>query len=156
MRGLRTSIAAGVFAGSVDIGAACLINWVAPGPVLRVVASGVLGHAAVHAGPWVFALGMALQWAMSISIAAVFVAAAAKLPQLRRRWVLAGLGYGVVIFFVMNYVVVPLSAAVIRIHFSPRTFAENLLAMLLFGLIVAYMASRAGARISLGPRANPR
>ena len=138
----KTSVHAGLIAGTIDIGAACLINWVLPGPVLRAVASGVLGHAAVHGGVWVMTLGMILQWAMSVLIAGIFVAAGVKWPVLLRRWVLAGLAYGLVVFVVMNFVVVPLSAAVFKVHFSPLSFAENLLAMLVFGLIVAYVAQR--------------
>jgi uncharacterized membrane protein YagU involved in acid resistance len=88
---------------------------------------------------------MFLQWAMSIIIAGVFLAAAAKAPVLLRRWISAGIAYGVIIFFVMNYVVVPLSAAVFKVHFSPLSFAENMAAMLLFGLIVAYVGRRGDA-----------
>jgi hypothetical protein len=135
---LKTSIYAGFIAGTVDIGAACLINLVRPAPVLRAIASGVLGSPVPHEA-WVYVLGMILQWAMSILIAAVFVIAAAKLPVLLRRWIAAGSIYGVVVFMVMNFVVVPLSAA----RQPPVTASfvvENLLAMILFGLIVAYMA----------------
>ena len=63
-------------------------------------------------------------------------------------WWFAGilmLAYGVVIFFVMNFVVVPLSMAMVKPHlphFSPAKFGENLLAMLLFGLIVAVFTQR--------------
>ncbi len=53
-----------------------------------------------------------------------------------------GLIYGVVIFFVMNYVVVPLSAWKSMPHFTALKFAENMAAMLLFGLIVAFFARR--------------
>ena len=46
-----------------------------------------------------------------------------------------------IVFVVMNYVVVPLSAWNRVAHFTPMSFVWNLLAMLVFGLIVAY-ASR--------------
>jgi len=47
---------------------------------------------------------------------------------------------------VMNYVVRPLSAAWPKTSFTPVQFIENMLAMLLFGLIVAYFArSKTGA-----------
>ena len=45
----------------------------------------------------------------------------------------------------MNYIVVPLSAAMTKPHFprfSVAHFVENLLAMMLFGTIVAFFASR--------------
>jgi len=148
MRFLKTAVIAGLLAGTIDIGAASVINAAAPDRVLRAVASGLLGHDAVHGGSWVVGLGMILQWLMSILIAAVFLAGAARLPILRRRWILAGLAYGVVVFFVMNYVVVPLSAAFFKVHFSPVSFAENMAAMLVFGLIVAFVAQRGTRGVS--------
>jgi hypothetical protein len=142
MRFIKTAIYAGLLSGTVDIGAACVINAVAPDRVLRAIASGVLGRTAVHGGLWVIALGLFLQWAMSMVIAAVFLVGAARAPLLLRRWILAGLAFGIIVFVVMNYVVVPLSAAVFKVHFSPLSFAENLAAMLVFGLIVAFIAQR--------------
>jgi hypothetical protein len=59
---------------------------------------------------------------------------------LKRRWIGAGSAYGVAIYLVMNYVVVPLSAAKMAVKFSVVGLAANLLAMLLFGLIVAFCA----------------
>lgn len=75
-------------------------------------------------------------------IAAIYVGAARLLPLLARRWMTAGLLYGVVIFFVMNYLVVPLSAWKHHAHFSASKFMLNMAAMLLFGVIVAYFARR--------------
>jgi hypothetical protein len=137
---LKTSIYAGLVAGTIDIGAACTINQVGPVPILRFIASGLLGTPLAHE-PWVYCLGMVLQWLMSIIIAAIFVSAAAKIPALLRRWVAAGIAYGVVVYFVMTFVVVPLSRAKSG-HVSWTSFAENLLAMIVFGLIVAYIAQR--------------
>ena len=61
---------------------------------------------------------------------------------------LAGLAYGVVVFVVMNYVVVYFSAWHRINHFTLASFVENLLAMLVFGLIVSICA-----RVYLGRRA---
>ena len=77
---------------------------------------------------------------MGILIAGIYVGATFVLPVLRRRWVRFGLAYGVAVFFVMNYVVVPLSAWQTIPHYSVAHFAANMAAMLLFGLIVAYFA----------------
>ena len=46
---------------------------------------------------------------MGVLIAAIYVLSAKNVPGLLRRWILEWLTYGVIIFFVMNYVVVPLS-----------------------------------------------
>lgn len=130
----------GFIAGSIDIGAACLINRVGLIVILQAIAGGILGRDSFHDGLPAAALGLALQWAMSILIAAIFVYSTRWLSLLKRRWLAAGLAYGVVIFFVMNYVVLPLSALGRAPHFTALRFVENLLAMLLFGVIVAFCA----------------
>ena len=140
MAALKASIYAGLVAGTIDIGAACAINQVGPVPILRFIASGLLGTPLPHE-PWVYCLGMVLQWLMSIIIAAIFVSAAARIPALLRRWIAAGIAYGVVVYFVMTFVVVPLSRAKSG-HVTMTSFAENLAAMILFGLIVSYTAQR--------------
>ena len=50
-----------------------------------------------------------------------------------------------VIFPVMNFIVVPLSALKSHPHFTALKFAENMAAMLLFGVIVAFFARRTAA-----------
>lgn len=135
----------GFVAGTLDIGAAALIGWIDPLIVLRAVASGLLGKAAFSGGVSVSALGMVLQWMMSLVIAAIYVIASTRIPSLTRRWIPASLGYGVVVFFVMNYVVMPLSQAPFKTNTTARSFILNLLAMLLFGLIVGFFAQRFAA-----------
>ncbi|HVX04656.1 MAG TPA: hypothetical protein VHA71_05995 [Rhodanobacteraceae bacterium] len=133
-------LAGGLIAGTVDIGAAALINGIDPPIILRFIAGGVLGKVALRGGAAVGWLGLLLQWGMSLLIAAIFVFAALRLRWLAARPVLAGLAYGVVVFMVMNYVVVYCSAWHRINHFTPASFVENLAAMLLFGLIIAFCA----------------
>jgi uncharacterized membrane protein YagU involved in acid resistance len=135
----------GLIAGTLDIGAACLINSVGIAVILKAIAAGVLGKASFQAGAGAAALGLALQWAMSILIAAIYYVISGRLRALRRHWVGAGLAYGVVIFAVMNYVVVPLSAVGQMPRFNAAHFAKDMLAMLLFGLIVSYFAREPSA-----------
>jgi uncharacterized membrane protein YagU involved in acid resistance len=135
---LKAALLGGLIAGTLDIGAACLINGVGPAPILRYIASGLLGRAHVaNGGTDMLVLGLVLQWAMSILIAAIYAFAAERLPALTRQWVPMGLVYGVVVFVVMTFVVQPLSAAPNAAHLSMRSAGLNLLAMLVFGLIVA-------------------
>jgi uncharacterized membrane protein YagU involved in acid resistance len=139
---VKCSVYAGLIAGTIDIAAAAVINMANPLIILLAIASGLLGKAAFHSGGGVMLLGLVLQWVMSIIIAAVFTIAAVRLPALACRWVLSGALYGVVVFIVMNFVVVPLSAASHRSHFPAVWIAENLFAMLVFGWIVALTANR--------------
>ena len=139
---LRAIVLGGLVAGLVDIGAAALINGVSPVLILRAIASGVLGRPAYHEGTAAALLGLALQCAMSIVIAALYMAAISRLSGLRHRWILGGLAAGPVIFTVMNFVVVPLSRAWPRPHFTPVSIVPDVAAMLLFGLIVAFFQRR--------------
>ena len=141
---LKCSVYAGLVAGTVDIAAASLINTANPLVILLAIASGLLGKAAFRGGSGVMLLGLVLQWVMSIIIAGVFTLAAARIPSLARQWVLNGALYGVVVFIVMNFVVVPLSVAAIKPGWalSAMSVAKNLVAMLVFGWLVAYAANR--------------
>lgn len=128
----------GLIAGTVDLFIACLINHAAPTAVLSFVASGLIGDLAFHAGYVVLALGLALQLAMSMLIASLYVLIDRRVQIQPRGWILRGLVAGVIIFVVMNLIVLPLSAAP---HLPAPTavqLVENVLAMVLFGWIVAY------------------
>jgi uncharacterized membrane protein YagU involved in acid resistance len=131
----------GLIAGTIDVGAACLINGLGPVVILHAIASGALGKASFHGGLQTAGIGLVLQWVMGIIIAAIYIGAAQLLPLLGRAWLAMGLLYGVGIFFVMNLVVVPLSNAGFKPpHFEPVSFAKNMAAMLLFGVIIAWFA----------------
>jgi len=139
---LAAIVQGGLVAGTLDIGAAALINWVSPAFIVRFVAGGVLGKDALAGGVPVAALGVVLQLGMSLIIAAVYVGAARRLTWLWQYWIAAGLAYGVVVFFVMNYAVMPLSAWARWPRFTPASFGWNMLAMLVFGVIIAFFTQR--------------
>jgi uncharacterized membrane protein YagU involved in acid resistance len=139
---LQAILLGGLIAGTIDIGAASLISGRDPTIIAQFIAGGLLGKAALTGGMQTISLGVVLQWAMSMIIAAIFVFASERLVVLRRQWLLFGILYGVPVYFVMTYVVVPLSAWHRVAPFSLVPFAENLAAMMVFGLIVSFFASR--------------
>src|SRR6185437_7840972 len=110
MNALTAILLAGIVAGTIDIGAASLISGKDPIFISQFIAGGLLGRDALAGGLQTAALGLVLQWAMSIVIAAIYVVASRRLPVLRSRWPAMGLLYGVPVYFVMTYLVVPLSA----------------------------------------------
>jgi hypothetical protein len=132
----------GVIAATIDIGAACVISGRSPGFILQVIAGGLLAKASFGGGLATMFLGAVLQEVMGVLIATIYVLSTKSTPVLLRRWIIGGLAYGVVIFFVMNFVVVPLSAWKSAPHFTPVKFAANMAAMLLFGLIVAFFSRK--------------
>ncbi|MFL6689260.1 MAG: hypothetical protein ACJ8IR_03595 [Alphaproteobacteria bacterium] len=116
----------GVIAGTIAIGAASLISAHDPVFILHVIAGGLIGKAAAFSdGAGTAALGLMLQWAMSILIAALFIFGGRFVPMLYRNWIVSGLGYGIIVFFVMNYAVVPLSAYHRLPHFTSLSFGET-------------------------------
>lgn len=149
--GLRAILVGGLVAGTLDFGAAALINRVSPVLIAHYIASGVLGRASFAIGAPAAYLGLMLQWAMSVVIAAIYWFVTAPMPRLREKWWLGGLLAGLVIFLVMNFVVMPFSAAPVTLHeviarFRLTKGAENLAAMFVFGLIVACCARYLGPR----------
>lgn len=156
---LRAILAGGVIAGTIDIEAAALINHVSPVLIAHYIASGVLGKASFSAGAPAAYLGLILQWGMSVVIASIYWRVTVRMPALRERWWLGGLLAGAVIYLVMNFIVMPFSAAPVTFHeviarFRPGKGAENLLAMFVFGLIVAYCARHLGSQAHKGATAS--
>ena len=78
---------------------------------------------------------------MSIATAAAFVLITRRRVVLAHHWKVLGGVYGVLIFFVMNYAVGPLSALHTKPHLSDYSFIANFAAMLVFGGIVALATS---------------
>ncbi|MBV9420009.1 MAG: hypothetical protein JO348_09570 [Alphaproteobacteria bacterium] len=146
MRGRHSMLVAimlgGAIAGIVDIFAASAINgFIDPLRICRVIAAGVLGLKEARAGGMqTAALGLVLQVAMGIIIAAIYNIAANILPIMRRRWLLSGFLFGFPVFAVMTYVVVPLSAVGGGMPPFKVKQAMNLVAMFLFGIIIAWFA----------------
>jgi hypothetical protein len=146
---LRGILVGGTVAGIVDIFAAATINHINPGFILQFIATGLLGKASLQGGPPTMVLGLVLQVAMSLIIAAIYGLASTRLPVLVRRPIGFGVLYGVGVFIVMTYVVVPLSAAPHPKHaMSLKAIGLNLTAMIVFGLIVALSQSRLGPKRS--------
>jgi hypothetical protein len=132
----------GLIAGTIDVFAASLINHLNLVAILHSIASGLLGRNSFYGGWTSAGIGLGLQWAMALAIAAIYVFASKYFLVLARHWFWGGLAYGVGIYVVMNFAVVPLSAAPFKYHFALPKAAEDMLAMLLFGLIVAFFSKK--------------
>jgi uncharacterized membrane protein YagU involved in acid resistance len=110
---------------------------------LQFIASGLLGLAAFAGGLGSALLGLILHLAFSLVIAAVYILAATRLPVLRRNLLLGGLLYGVVVYFVMNFVVTPLSAAPPPEGITLAVIVEGIIGhALLIGLPLAFITRR--------------
>ena len=82
-----------------------------PGRILQSIAAGVFGRGASRMGIHSMGAGFLLHYFIAFLIVAIFYALSRAIPFLRRQWLISGFVYGVAAYAVMNYVVLPLSAA---------------------------------------------
>ena len=104
----------GLVVGAIDALYA-IVFWVPRGGrpirIFQSIAAGLLGPAAFEGGASTAALGVALHFFIAFSIVAVYWWIGRRVPLLFRRFLVCGAVYGLGVYLVMNYVVVPLSAA---------------------------------------------
>lgn len=119
MAGLRKPwvqvLAGGLVAGTFDITYASTFWWlkrgVLPMRVFQSVAAGLLGDASFTGGWATALLGLALHYFIATSMAVTYYGFARRWPELWQRPLRYGPVYGVLLYGIMNYIVLPLSAA---------------------------------------------
>ena len=142
----------GLCAGVFDIIQALVfhaLRGVEPIRILQSIASGLLDRASFSGGVATAALGLGLHFVMALIMAAVYVLAARRLEVLIRRPWLMGVLYGLGLYVVMTYVVVPLSLARSG-GFSWAVFLDGLLAHVLTVGVPIALAARWGRRSPAG------
>jgi len=147
----------GLVAGSFDITYACtfwyLKRGVLPSRVFQSVASGLLGDASFTGGWRTAALGLALHYFIATSMAVTYYLFARRWSDLWEKPFVYGPMYGVLLYGIMNYIVVPLSAA----NPGSRNLLWVLLSIavhaLLIGTPCALFARRAmlASRVTVSP-----
>lgn len=150
-------LAGGLVAGTLDLAYACafwaLKHDVPARRILQSVAAGLLGDASFEGGVATAALGLGLHFFIAISMSVAYYLVARRAPLLRQRPLLCGAAYGLVLYVIMNYVVVPLSAAgpgskdPVWIGLSIAVHA------LLIGIPIALFARRAVGATGIVPEA---
>ncbi len=114
--------------------------------ILQAIAAGVEGKAAFAGGTGSAALGLFLHFFIMFGMAAVYWFACRRFAWMIAKSVAAGVGYGLLTWVAMNYVVVPLSRATPP-PFIAYWFIDGLLAhVLLVGLLFAFVARWSAAR----------
>lgn len=111
---LRAILWGGFACGVLDITAALVVyGYFGAKPIrlLQGIASGLLGPRALEGGLATALLGLLCHFLIAFSAAAVYFAVSRGVPFLVQHFVLSGVLYGVAVYFFMNRIVVPLSAA---------------------------------------------
>jgi hypothetical protein len=148
----------GLVAGTFDMTYACtfwyLRRGVLPKRVFQSVASGLLGDGAFTGGWPTALLGLVLHYFIATSMAVTYYLFARRWPDLAQRpWTFGPL-YGVLLYFIMTYIVVPLSAA----NPGSRNLTWVLLSIAVHAFLIgtpcalfARRAIQADTRVSVAP-----
>ena len=131
--------------GTLDISDAFIfygLRGTSPIRILQGIASGVLGRAAFAMGARSALLGLFFHYFIALSATTVFLLAAHRLPLAQHPW-LYGTLFGVALYLVMNYIVLPLSKIGLR-PLPPLVPLINGVAALVFciGIPLAFIARR--------------
>jgi hypothetical protein len=78
---------------------------------LQYVASGIMGESAFAGGLATALLGLVLDLIIITIMAGIFIFSVDRIPLLRRNVIAGSILYGVGVFIVMNFIILPLSAA---------------------------------------------
>jgi hypothetical protein len=104
----------GLIAGTMDITAALVVYGyfgLTPIRLLQGIAAGLLGDRAYEGGLPTTLLGLLCHFVIAFGAATAFFLASRSLSFLVKHAVISGVLYGVAVYFFMNRIVVPLSAA---------------------------------------------
>lgn len=104
-----------------------------PMGILHSIAAGFLGRDAARAGGVPTAIvGLFSHYLVAFSIVTVYVLLSRAIPLLRKQWVICGVVFGVIAYFVMTWFVVPMSNA----GNHQITFALPVTAVMINGILI--------------------
>jgi hypothetical protein len=118
---LLGTLAVGVLDGAFALIRAAL-NGVPAQRVMQSIAAGLLGRPAYEGGVATALLGVLLHFFIAAIVVLTYFGASRRLPLLTRHPLRCGALYGLLVFGVMNFIVIPLSAVTL----GPRTLARML------------------------------
>jgi hypothetical protein len=132
--------------GTLDILSAFVFGGMAgvgPGQILRYVASGPFGDGMHEGGTAAAALGLGVHFALMTVMVTVYFLIADRIEAVRRHWYVAGPLYGIAIYLVMYWLVVPTRFGT-EPSLDPWRVGNALFSHIVcVGLPMAYIASRA-------------
>jgi hypothetical protein len=114
-------------------------------PAVRIwqsVASSVLGPSSFQHGWASGVLGLVLHCAVAFTVAAIFVGAASRFPSLRKHQIISGITFGLLVFAVMTFVVVPLSRTAKHGYVLSTLVTQIIMHVCLVGLPIAISTRR--------------
>ena len=142
---LFTIVAAGAIAGTLDIAFAFTfagMHGASPLRVLQFIASGLLGKDSFADGWWSAMLGAVCHYSIITVAASLYLLASRRIRDLATHPFICGPLYGVAIYLVMNFVIVPLSAVPARNHTLEGVVGDLASHLFFVGLPIALLTRR--------------
>jgi hypothetical protein len=151
----RAIVYGGLVVGALDLIDAFLFfgfrSGARPMAILHSIAAGFVGRDAARAGGVPTAiLGLLAHFLVAFCIVSVYVLASRAIPIMRKQWLVCGIVFGVAAYFVMTWLVVPMSNAgnqqiTFALPATPVMINGILIHMFGVGLPAAYFSSRVRA-----------
>ncbi|HEX9198550.1 MAG TPA: hypothetical protein VF865_03260 [Acidobacteriaceae bacterium] len=133
-------------AGTLDISDAFIFfgfRGTPPERLLQGIASGLLGPSALHRGMPVALLGLAIHYFITWVWATLFIVGSLRFPVLRKCPAVSGPLYGLLIYGIMNYIVLPHSRVGGHPAFKLPVFVNGVAALVFcMGLPIAVISKR--------------
>jgi hypothetical protein len=135
-------LAVGILDGLAAILHAALRTGTSPELIFRYIASALLGESAYSGGNGMVALGIFLHFVIALIWSAVFFVAYPRVRLLQRNKWLVGFGYGIFVWLMMTFVVLPLTALpAITLNWRGASIGI-LIHMFVVGLTIVVMTRR--------------
>jgi hypothetical protein len=146
---LRAILTAGVVVGVLDISSAFVIWWQRGVMVqrgLQGIAAGLLGTKSYEGGMATAGLGLALHFFVAFVVVSTFYLASRKIPFLTQQPLLSGVSYGIGVYIVMYWFVLPTAFSTFR-HRLSNELIEVAIHVCLIGLPTAFIVRRYAQRM---------
>jgi uncharacterized membrane protein YagU involved in acid resistance len=142
---LRVIAGAALLIGTLDLADAFVFFTRMGVPAIRIpqsIATGFIGPFAYHDGMLSASFGLIIHYLIAFAVAGVYIYVSGELP-FHRRPILSGAIYGVGVYCVMNYIVIPISNFYPQPHLAVRPFLNGIIGhILLIGIPLGLIAKR--------------
>lgn len=142
----RVILFAGLLAGTLDLTSAFIVTAVRSGNyagMLQGIASGLVGKESFTGGATTAALGVLIHFIIAFIWTTVFYLASRRIKFLVDQPIVSGVLYGIFVYLLMYYVIVPLSAAPFQMpHTLDATARDVFIHIVCIGLPIALITRR--------------
>jgi hypothetical protein len=143
-RAIRAIVAAGLVVGVLDISSA-LVIWLQRGVALQRglqgIAAGLVGAKSYEGGIVTAGFGLAVHFFVAFVVVSIFYLASRKIPFLTKQPFVSGVFYGIGVYIVMYWFVLPTAFSTFRHRFSNELLAVAV-HISLIGLPTAFIVRR--------------